>query len=80
MAPSKAFAASNSKFVKESATPNTKQKSVRSRNNDVGKQTVDHNPNKNSQWLNEKQLKTTQKLHTESVTSKMATGRTANAN
>lgn len=57
-APSKAFASSNTKFAKESVTPNTKQKTVRSRNNESGKQTMDPNAHKNAKWVDEKHVKT----------------------
>lgn len=58
MAPSKAFVSTNSKNGKDNVTPNAKQKAVRSRNNESGKQTIDHNTNKNAKWVDEKQLKT----------------------
>lgn len=52
MAPSKPFTASDSKIMKD-ISPSGKQKNIRSRNNEPGKQTVD-NGYKSTKWIEER--------------------------
>ncbi len=62
MAPSKAFTVSDSKAWKDGSSPGNKLKTMRSRNTDTGKQTVDHNAHKSAKWVDEKTALTLKKV------------------